>query len=214
MHQQVSFLEPMEQGIEYRLSEEKRLFDSATISFTQTYLNVPVWQAGFTVTVKSNPYRIVSAVNTSQEGLDAKLPAGEKIERHKKLFKTAELNNQIRKLGLGDEKEESTETADFVRNLIDRRKLRKESRGASRNRRKDKGDNAQLIRGRLYVYKYDEKNRLPPHRKKEFTSEKSAEEKSINSVEREYDPVLPLLPVDKKIKDGQYYLVTEVTFFL
>jgi zinc metalloprotease ZmpB len=212
MHQQVSFLEPTEQGIEYRLSEEKRLFDSATISFTQTYLNVPVWQAGFTVTVKSNPYRIVSAVNTSQEGLDAKLPTEEKIERHKKLFKTAELNNQIRKLGLGEEKEESTETADFVRNLIDRRKFRKESRAASRNRRKDRGDNARLIRGRLYVYKYDEKNRLPPHRNKEFTSEKSAEEKSINSVEREYEPVLPLPPVDKKIKDGQYYLVAEVTF--
>jgi hypothetical protein len=205
IHQQVSFLEPTEQGIEYRLLEEKRLFDSSTISFYQTYLNVPVWQAGFTVTVKSNPYRIISAVNTSQEGLNAKLPAEEIIDRHEKLFNMAELNNQIRKLELGEEREEFSETADFVRSLIDRTKLRKESRETSRNGIKDKGDDAELIRGRLYVYKYDEKNRLPHHTKQQLKPENAKEEE-------ESMPVLPLPPVDEKIEEGQYYLVAETTF--
>src|SRR4051794_36873299 len=44
--QKVSFVEPRAQGVEYHLGGEKQLFDSSTIIFNQTYLNVPVWRAG------------------------------------------------------------------------------------------------------------------------------------------------------------------------
>ena len=40
----VSFLNPREQGEEYRLGEERRQFDSETFGFYQTYPNVTVWR--------------------------------------------------------------------------------------------------------------------------------------------------------------------------
>jgi hypothetical protein len=213
IHQRISFLEPLEQGIEYRVSEEKRQFDTTTVGFYQTYHNIPVWQAGFTVTVKSNPNRIVSVVNTSQEGLDAKLPSQKKVAYHKRLFRMAELNNEVRRLQLGEEKQEFSETADFVRHLLGRGKPRKESEAFNKDRRsKVKGDNAELMRGRLYIYKYDEKTRLPPHITKGATTEKSSEEDSTNLRESDYEPFIPLPPVNKKINDGQFYLVAEITF--
>jgi hypothetical protein len=48
LHRKVSFLDPHEQDIEYHLSEEKHLFDSITVGYYQTYMNVPVWRRGLT----------------------------------------------------------------------------------------------------------------------------------------------------------------------
>ena len=42
--EKVSFTEPRQQGGEYRLGDEKTLFDSSTVVFNQTYLNVPPLQ--------------------------------------------------------------------------------------------------------------------------------------------------------------------------
>lgn len=193
LHQRVSFLTPLEQGIEYRLSEEKHQFDSTTLSFYQTYLNVPVWQAGFTVTVKHGPHRIISAVNTSQEGFDAKLPAPKLIDRYKKLFTQAELENQRRRLEAIEEKEES-KTADFVRELIDMGELKKSSQAA-------RTDHARLIRGRFYVYKFDAHKRLP-----------AQPSQTVAFSPTEKEPILPLPPVPETIRHGQYYIVAEVTF--
>ena len=99
-HQQVSFVEPMAQGVEYRLGEQKQLFDSTTIIFNQTYLNVPVWRAGITLTLKHNPNRVVMAVDTSQQGMHASLPSPERIEEHRRLFALAAADQQVRALGL------------------------------------------------------------------------------------------------------------------
>ena len=46
IEQHVSYLDPRPQDVEYRFSEEKALFDSATYAYYQTYLNTPVWAAG------------------------------------------------------------------------------------------------------------------------------------------------------------------------
>lgn len=188
IRQRVSFMEPMEQGVEYRLSEEKQLFDSTTVGFYQTYLNIPVWQAGFTVTVKHAPYRIVSSVNTSQEDFDASLPPQEFIEHYKKLFTSAAISQEARRLG---REEEEPETADFVRSLVDRSKLKKAP---------EEMNDSHLIRGRFYVYRYDENNRLPK------PGDMFMETEALK------EPVLPLFPVSETIKHGQYYVVAEVTF--
>jgi len=74
LHTQVSFLDPREQGIEYHLSEEKHLFDSTTVGYYQTYMNVPVWRQGLSVTIKQNPNRVVASVNISQDGITGTLP--------------------------------------------------------------------------------------------------------------------------------------------
>src|SRR5688572_30662299 len=80
-HQQVDYLNPEgDRDTEYRSDVEKTLFDATTEGFYQTHRNVPVWAAGLTVTVKHSPMRVVSAVDTSLEGLDAELPADEVID--------------------------------------------------------------------------------------------------------------------------------------
>lgn len=164
----------MEQEVEYRLSEEKQIFNSTTVGFYQTYLNVPVWQAGFTVTMKNGPYRIVGAVNTSQEGLEAKLPAQQRIEYYRRLFNLAQLQNEVRKLQM-EEKDRFVETTTFVRSLIDRRKLHKNRKGVRKGKR-DEQDNARLIRGRFYVYRYNERDRLPVRPQQITTSNREGEE--------------------------------------
>ena len=90
LEQPVTYHDPQEKDVEYRFSEEKASFDSATYAYYQTYLNVPVWAAGVTATVKQAPERVVAATNTSEHGIDAKMPPAEAIERYRRLFSTAE----------------------------------------------------------------------------------------------------------------------------
>ena len=52
LHEPVAYAEPRDEGGSYRLSEAKRQFDSETVAFAQTYLNVPVWRRGIVVTVR------------------------------------------------------------------------------------------------------------------------------------------------------------------
>jgi hypothetical protein len=208
LQMRVSYFDPEEKDIEYRLSEEKSFFDSTTFGFYQTYLNVPVWQAGISVTVKHAPYRIISAADTSQEGFDAKLPPKDAIERYKKMFALALTGTHMREMGLFEDKED--ETADFIRSLIKRSELQE---GATDSRRKRR-DDARMIRGRFYVYRYDEKNRSPPPiESPKVTSTRRQKEASPSPMfSEERIPTLPLPPVDKKIEDGKYYLVSEITF--
>lgn len=127
----VSFDDPIEQDVQYRLSKQKQFFDSTTIEFYQTYLNLPIWQAGLTVTVKhtpslkDSPYRIVHSVNTSQKGFDAKLPPSNIIKRHKKLFNIGNEKKQkdTRKSTSG--KKKKAESSNFIRGLINKDKLKK-----------------------------------------------------------------------------------------
>jgi hypothetical protein len=130
--QQVSFDDPIEQDVEYLLSKQKQFFDSTTIEFSQTYLNLPIWHAGLTVTVKHTPslkdskYQIIHAVNTSQKGIDAKLPPSNIIERHKKLFHIGNEKKQRSKqksLSSSDKKQK-TESSNFIRSLINTNKLK------------------------------------------------------------------------------------------
>ncbi len=73
LESKVSYLDPREQAEGYRLSHEKRMFDSEIFGFYQTYLNVPVWRAGLKVTIKQGPNRVVRSTDTTQLGVDAKL---------------------------------------------------------------------------------------------------------------------------------------------
>src|SRR5262245_27538554 len=63
LHQQVDYVNPRLQELQYRLSEEKLLFDSTTCVYWQTLHNVPIWNAGVTVTVKQDPTRVVASVD-------------------------------------------------------------------------------------------------------------------------------------------------------
>jgi len=184
--EQVSFFAPEDRGSEYRLSEVKERFGSTTVGFYQTYLNLLVWQAGVSVSVKQGPNRVTGALNTSQTGLDATLPAPDKIERFRKLVGA----NTGAENGLAPA-DQAAEGAVFVRSLVDKPVGPGEAAG----------NQARLIRGRLFVYRYEADKRLPkPH------------EAPAEPVEGGIEPVLPLKPVPGEIQDGHCYVVAEVTF--
>ena len=206
INETVSFDDPREQNVQYRLYKQKQVFDSTTVSFYQTYHNIPVWGAGLTVTVEKNssvkqgqkeissdeqrPYNVIHAVDTSQEGIDVQLPSSRTIKRYKDLFHTKS------KLKLRDKRKlltrhKKSESANFIRSLIRRDK----------SLVKGIKDDAYPIRGSFFVYKYDQDNRLP-----------KIESNSHNLQPFETIPTLPLNPVSDKIKHGNYYVVEELTF--
>jgi hypothetical protein len=165
METKVNFLEPREQVEEYRLSEERRQFDSETFGFYQTYLNVPVWCAGLKVTVKQGPNRVVKSEDTTQSGVDAKMPSQEAIERYRKVFTRSNTVTVQRRAVLAEtdlkaaapaaqveaiEREAERGGEAFVRRLFSFKKDSEAKRVSFR-----------LIRGRFWIYSYDPSARLP-----------------------------------------------------
>jgi hypothetical protein len=207
--QAVSFSEPREQGVEYRLGKEKSLFDSATIIFNQTYLNVPVWRAAITVTLKQNPNRVLLVTDTSERGMDARLPSRERIDAHRRIFALAAAGQQLRTLGLADQaraaaiadEDAQPKTADFIRQILGREVT------GNANREAGEDDDARAIRGRFFVYRYEAAQRLPEAR----PEGENAGGANLETSEHQM-PLLALPAVDPSIESGAWRLVSEVTF--
>jgi hypothetical protein len=211
-HQPVDYLQPdPERGTEFRSSEEKTLFDGTTEAFYQTHRNVPVWASGVTVLIKDSPMRVVSATNTSLDGLDADLPSDEIIDRWRKLFDQAAAEKPTAAFGDGDE----SETASFVGDLVGGRAFRRSTRRATSADR-DATRGARILSGRFFVYRYDPDERLakpekpaePPPPVIGLTGEEEV------GFQPDHVPTLPLPAVDRRIRAGGDYLVAEVVFRL
>lgn len=61
-----------------RLVREKQIMDTSVVSYAQTYMGIPVWDAGVTVTMLRDPIRVISSVSTFQPDIhtDAPTPEG------------------------------------------------------------------------------------------------------------------------------------------
>jgi zinc metalloprotease ZmpB len=218
----VSFLDPREQEEEYRLLEERRQFDSETFGFYQTVLNVPVWRAGLKVTLKQGPNRVIQSENTTQHGVDAKMPSQEAVGRYRKVFTSSNIATiQRRAVMMQPDLRAIAPTADentkavseggtFVRGLF-----------SFKNESEDKRAILRLIRGRFWIYRYDAAARLledeepdgPVVKEKPAAETRRRRKRSGGEVPgfpvpRPFD----VLDVDQSIKDGAYYMVGEITF--
>lgn len=220
-HQPVSFFNPRSQETQLRLSEEKRFFDSTTQGFYQTHLNVPVWAAGVTVTVKHNPTRVVSAANTTLDKVDAKLPSEEVIERWRKIMDRPE-PRLIRRdrdgfidstAGGMDDENEETETGAFVGEVLSGYAFKRSTAKAVTEAR-ERARRARVLSGRFFIYRYDPEARLRDRsgQAPETGGNRRAPE-DASPLAVEPDPTLPLPPVDEQIEPGRDYLVAELVFF-
>ena len=145
--QPVSYLEPREQGVEYRFNEEKVSFDTVTYIYDQTYLNAPVWDAGIAVTIKEPPTRVVAANDTSQGGIDAKLPSSDALARYRQLFATGE-------------KVDGPPSPPRPRGAeIRGSDLLAEILGDTAKIATGRDEAPRLIQGRFFIYRYDAKER-------------------------------------------------------
>ncbi len=201
MYQQVSYLDPREQGEEYRLAETKGSFDTSTLSFHQTVKNVPVWRSGISVTMKKGPNRVLRSVNTSKDGIEVTLPPKEVIDRYKRLFGYAEARRVVGKVKVAAAKiEEDSKLEKFVKKTI----LMPHVTGAKRKESKPTAaaKGFPIIQGRFWAFQYKAAERLPTR-----TGSVSEETRAATI------PGMPAVPaVDKRIQEGRWYLAAEITF--
>ena len=206
LDQPVSYLDPQRQDVEYRFSEEKALFDSATYAYYQTWLNTPVWAAGITVTVKQLPARVVAATNTSEYGVDAKMPSAQAIERYRRLFATGEkVDGSPSRPTAKRPKPSDAARSDLLSDIL--REPAKASKGPD-----DRQTTPRLIRGRFFIYRYDPGIRTEDH-PEPAPSTHVPEQGAAQPIDRPLaapPPTLPLQPVPKSIQAGHWYLVAEL----
>lgn len=211
----VDYQQPEPRDLELHRSEERRFFDSTTYGYQQTWLNVPIWGAGLTVTVKDDPQQAVSLTNdTSTQRPDTGLPPTDLIARWQALFGTS-----VSEVGMADESSgEGGEypTAPFVRSLVVAPLMDETAESASLGAQ---GDNTRLIRGRFFIYRYRADDRTAAdavaRRKAEIAAETSTEGESPGSAAQQETPlVLDLAPVPPEIRDGDWRMVAELTFAL
>lgn len=196
----VTYTEPRDEEDSFRLAEEKRQFDSVTFAFAQTYLNVPVWRRGVSVTVKADPPSVVESTSTTLPGVRADMPTDDAVGRWRELCAVTE-----RRAG-GRAEVQATPSDDLVREAL----------GLTQERAKESDAMAALVRdaerlrvnqGRFYIYRYDPDARQPD----------APELGGDSALDLEADDVeltFPLPPVPDTIRPGQDYLVAEVVFTL
>lgn len=207
IEQAVSYLDPQEESVKYRFSEEKTSFDSTTYAYYQTYLNTPVWAAGVTTTIKQAPARVVAATDTSQQGIDAKMPSAEVIELYRDLFATGEkIDTQPSRPSIAKRPEApDVASTDLLVEILG--KIAKSTKGQEATPR--------LIRGRFFIYRYDQAKRTEDFPEQLQATELPREGATDSSqLLTSSPPTLPLPPVPKPIKPGQWYLVAELIFRL
>ena len=207
LHKKVSFFDPREQGIEYHLSEEKHLFDSITLGYYQTYMNVPVWRRGLSVKVKQNPNRVVGSTNNSEDDLKGSLPDRKAIENYKAIFRQIVARKTAIDPALGEAEDRSEGEAEaFFRNVM--KVASGKSSKTSSGKTAQQTNRVRLLNGQFFIYKFDPKKR--------FAGQSApTDPKKTGEVGEERDiPLLPLPPVNESIKSGRAYLVAEIIFRL
>ena len=68
-----------EEGPRLKLDQEKSVLDSTVVSYQQTYLGLPVWQAAFEVRIIGDPPRVSSSSSTLHRDIDAAPPASDGV---------------------------------------------------------------------------------------------------------------------------------------
>jgi zinc metalloprotease ZmpB len=205
--QPVSFLDPREQEIQYRLLEVKRFFSASTYCYYQTIHNTPVWGGGLTVTLKEGPYRIVHADHRGHYDLEVDLPSQEVIGRIRATF--IEINRTSRALlTVSGEEGGATTRTTFAAAFPAARRT-----PASRARTEKAAwlGRVRIKRGLFYIYLYDPDARQPGTGSAP-TGDAAAKLPDAESVDRL--PTLPLPPVPRQIQRGRHYLAAEIVFQL
>ena len=208
LRQQVSFGDPKKQDLEYRLAEEKTFFDSTTYAYYQTYLNTPVWGAGITITVNHDPARVVGVTNTSFSGIDATLPPAKELNRFRKLFTGGEkVDGEVS----GSKSKQTKASANTAS-----RELTEILSGAVGDYQKS--DYAKtppkLIRGRFFLYQYDAEKRVGDNANHEIDEHGHGIVEDSEHLCCGNPPTIPLSPVAKSIKGGQWCFAAELVFRL
>lgn len=199
LDRRVSFLDPQDRGVEYHLSDEKTFFDTTTHVYQQTCLNLPVWSAGLTVTVKRETGRVLSITDSSLCGPNAALPAAKDLAPYRALFAGGEKTDPAPAGQKGSYAKAAAErAATLLTDIL----------GASSKGRTGKEEAPKLIRGRFFVYRHDAARRLQDH-PAQAPKAGASDDATIDEL-----PTLPLPPTPGSIPDGCWRVVAELVIRL
>jgi hypothetical protein len=95
---------PVDASVAFRLEAEKHHFDLATVVFHQTYLGLPVWEAGLSVTMKHETRRVIGARSTSHP----KFKIGRTSAKHLEKLQKLDVATLAQHLGLARHVDDST----------------------------------------------------------------------------------------------------------
>ena len=187
-----SYRRPRQCTQQFRLLDERHVFDSHMFFFAHTYLNIPVWNSGVKITTKDAPIRVVSAVNTTCHGVKTCLPPAKEISSFRGVFP-----DDLHDRGCATVDVSSAPSAEaqksFLKNIIEKaikRDCTAEGDFTSGIDRKQP-----IARGRFYVYQFDECERLDH----EVETELKCHGGSLRRV-------------SEQIEHGKWYVVAEITF--
>ena len=76
-----SAIRPESAGVEYRFLAERSQFDTTTVVFSQTCLALPVWGGSMSVSMRRDPYRVISAVSTALPDVQVSAPSEGDVDR-------------------------------------------------------------------------------------------------------------------------------------
>ncbi|NOD88222.1 MULTISPECIES: hypothetical protein [unclassified Ruegeria] len=215
----VSYVDPVEQGEEYRLGEEKHHFDAGVFGFYQTVHNLPVWRKGMKVTVKQGPNRVVASVDTSLRDVDVTLPSTRVLNAARKALLSANQRslgqraikaNQDLSLRAVEAKEAEAESApDEAKFLTKFLKPSDDGEAAAVSR-------SRIIRGRFWIYRYDAKRRLSmdAHQHPDQDTHVLEDPQGGGEVHGHMHLPFKLPAVPDSIQHGKDYVVAEVTLAL
>jgi zinc metalloprotease ZmpB len=200
---------PEETGVDYRLEDEKTLFDATTVSFTQTFFDVPVFRHGISVKVKQGPNRVVGVTNNTDSGLEGSLPSPERIAIYRDLFR----DGAGFVTGTGDSTgeapdlpAEATQAARVVRRILG---LPDEESPV----RDDDAPATGLMNGRLVAYRYDPQRRFAGRPEPVTGQPPAPADEEVPGVPEGDPPPFPAVPpVHESIQPDRTYLCAEMIF--
>lgn len=206
LHVKAQSSAPSARGVEYRLEDSKNLFDATTVSFAQTFFDVPVFRRGIAVKVKRGPDRIVGVSNNTERDLEGELPSADRIEHFRRLFEGGAGYLSRVSGGEAADAEVPAEVNEAAR--VVRRTLGLSTRAAGR--RDGRTPPTGLIHGRFVAYRYHPQLRFagkpaPPE------DDRDAKMKAGPREQGDGSPPFPdIPPVDASIEPGRTYLCAEM----
>lgn len=200
---------PEDRDVDYRLEDEKTLFDATTVSFAQTFFDVPVFRRGISVKVKQGPNRVVGVANNTDPDLHGSLPSEERIAFYRDLFRGGagilpQLEREAERAA--DVPAEVTEAARVVRRILG---LAEEDAPV----RDDDTPATGLMNGRLVAYRYQPELRFagrPEPSRGPGAAPAREEATATSEAGRPPFPAIP--PVHESIEPGYTYLCAEMIF--
>jgi len=201
---------PEAKGVDYRLEEEKSLFDGTTVGFAQTFFDVPVFRRGIAVQVKQGPNRIVGVTNNTETDLDGELPSPDRIELYRKLFQGGA--GFLSRVGhLQGEEAESTHSAAAVEEAAGVVRGALGLSGQATERRAKANYRTGLMNGRFVAYRYQPELRFAGKPRPDDPDRQVPVSEDAAAVRETTTPPFPdISPVDAAIEPGRTYLCAEM----